>query len=477
MVNDWIVLHVAISALIVIGLILVGRLDPTISLIVGSIYLGLTGGLGFAGTVETIGAGFGDTMAELGLLIGFGTLLGQLLVMTGTLSWLVQALLRLTGERRFPYALGVTLGTVFPSVYADVVFLLAAPVVRAGAQGDTERRLPRLATGMIIGTLVGLALVVPGLAAVAIAGIFAVPLGTMLLYGLVLGPATILISTAICTRVVAAIWRADRDVEPDHEFGREDSADAVDHGDDHGVGHSGDTGAATSTGGSTVTTKPDTGQRHGLMVLSVVLPVSLIATATIVQAVTGSTPPVLGLLGSPMVALLIGALLAYVVARLGTGHALVNQNVGEAFARAGNILLVTGAGGAFGTVVASTSIADVLGDWFSGTSATNTFVLILLAWAIAAVVHLMIGSISVAAITAAGIVSPLIATLGVPTVIIALAVGAGSLFVVHVNSNGFWMIRSLLGVTTNGAFKVLSFTSAVASVVALFLVLCISVVV
>ena len=102
---------------------------------------------------------------------------------------------------------------------------------------------------------------------------------------------------------------------------------------------------------------------------------------------------------------------------------------------------------------------------------------ILLAWFIAALLHLAIGSISVAAITAAGILGPIMGEIDAPTVIIGLAIGAGALFALQVNSNFFWMFQTLLGVSTRGALKALTFVTALASVVSLPLIALLSFVV
>jgi H+/gluconate symporter-like permease len=94
-------------------------------------------------------------------------------------------------------------------------------------------------------------------------------------------------------------------------------------------------------------------------------------------------------------------------------------------------------------------------------------VTLLLAWLIAALLHFAIGSISVAAIAAAGILAPVLGTLDVAPVVVGLAIGAGALFALQVNSNFFWMFQSLLGISTTGALKALTFVTALASVVAL----------
>ena len=100
-----------------------------------------------------------------------------------------------------------------------------------------------------------------------------------------------------------------------------------------------------------------------------------------------------------------------------------------------------------------------------------------MAWLIAAVLHLAIGSISVAAITASGILAPIMDGLEVPAAIMALAIGSGALFALQVNSNFFWMFQSLLGVSTQGALTALTLVTALASVVSLVLILPLSLVV
>jgi GntP family gluconate:H+ symporter len=122
-------------------------------------------------------------------------------------------------------------------------------------------------------------------------------------------------------------------------------------------------------------------------------------------------------------------------------------------------------------VIGETGLADVLKGFFSAESGTPVLLTILLAWVIAAVLHLAIGSISVAAITAAGILAPIMGGLDVPKVVLALTIGSGALFALQVNSNSFWMFQTLLGVTTQGALKALTLVTAMASVVSLLLIL------
>jgi gluconate:H+ symporter, GntP family len=97
-----IVLHTAIAIIAIVLLIVVTKVDPLISLVIGALYLGVAAGLGFGGTIGSLTQGFGDIMVEVGLLIGFGVLMGSLLSAMGALQKLVELLLRILGPKDYP---------------------------------------------------------------------------------------------------------------------------------------------------------------------------------------------------------------------------------------------------------------------------------------------------------------------------------------------------------------------------------------
>ena len=146
---------VAIALAIV--LILRFKVDPVISLIISSVFLGLSAGVGPADTVAAITTGFGEIMGEVGLLIGFGVLIGSLLQATGTFRALVEIIARRVG-RKLPYAMTAALSAIFPSIYVDVQVVLASPMARQAAPVvDRRKGLPWLAgaIGIGVGALIG----------------------------------------------------------------------------------------------------------------------------------------------------------------------------------------------------------------------------------------------------------------------------------------------------------------------------------
>jgi gluconate:H+ symporter, GntP family len=445
--------HTSIAILAIILLIIVVHVDPVISLVLGSLYLGLAAGLGFEDTIGTIAEGFGSIMAEVGLLIGFGVLLGSLLFAMGALQRLVELLLRLLGARRLPYALSAVLTTIFPSIYVDVQLVLASPLARSAAPQLGRNGLGMMGGSLTAGILVGYVFVVPGLGTVAIAGLLDVPLGTMLIYGLLIGPATAVLTTVIFGWVLRlGFWNPDKDEEVSEALLAEEAL------------------AAERTGGPEGSA-PGSAARDGapslfVALLPILVPLVLIATGAIAAA-AGNDSDALAFFGNPVLALFIGLLGAYLLARRSIGSERTDEALGKGFNTTGQILLITGVGGSLGAVIAATGLDKILGDLFSAESGTPVLLTLLLAWFVAAVLHLAIGSISVAAITAAGIIGPILGDLDVEPAIVGLAIGAGALFALQVNSNFFWMFQTLLGVSTQGALKALTFVTALASVVSL----------
>ena len=449
------ILHSAIAILGAIVLIIAFKIDPVISLLLACVYLGLATGLGAEGTVAQITGGFGEIMAEVGLLIGFGVLIGALLHSMGTFNDLVGILARRVG-RRLPYAMAGTLSTIFPSIYVDVQVVLAAPMAKESAPAvDRRFGLPWLAGAMAIGIFSGYVFVVPGLAAVAIAGLMDVPLGTYLLYGLPIGLATALITTVLFRLLLGrGYWNDETDFDPEVVLREGRPHDETE-----------DVPLAESA------------SRLPLWVrlLPILVPLVLIATGAI-AGVAGASNPVLTFLGDANIALFLGLLIAFGMVRSSLGEKGVGKVLGAGFHTTGEILLVTGVGGSLGAVIAESGMEETLKDLFSVDEGAPVIISILLAWLIAAVLHFAIGSVSVGAITAAGIISPIAGSLSVDPVVIALAIASGAMFALHVNSNFFWMFSTLLDLSTKGSLKTLTMATSLGALVSLPLVLVASVV-
>lgn len=439
-----VVLHTAIAIVLVIGLIIRFRVDPVISLVLGSLYLGLASGVGFTGTLEAITTGFGEIMAKVGLLIGFGVVIGSLLHATGAFKRMVTALVSAVGPRRLPYAMAAAMSTIFPSIYVDVQVVLASPVARSVAPHLGRTGLPLLAGAIGTGIFSGYVFVVPGLAVILITGQIGVGLGAWLFWGFLIGLVTALVTTFLFQTLLRfGYWKPESDEEPDAAMVEVETHDAEISG---------------PTPSLAVSVAP------------IVVPLLMIAFGAFAK-LAGVSNDFVAFIGNANLALFVGLLGAYLLARRLIGVERTGTALSEGFHTSGEILLITGVGGSLGAVISASGMDAELGRLFSADAGAPVLLSILLAWFIAAVLHLAIGSVSVAALTAAGIIGPILTQLHVSPVVLGLAIASGALFAVQVNSNFFWMFKALLGLSTTGALKTLTVVTCIASLVSLPLVI------
>lgn len=484
-----ILINTAVAVLATVLLIVRFKVNPVISLVLGSIYLGLSTGLGVTKTVETITGGFGEIMVEVGLLIAFGVLMGSILNETGAIRRLVEHLLRVFGPKRLPYTFALAIGTALQSIFLDVLLVISAPLARRLAPQIGKLGTARMAAAMAIALECGIVFMVPGVASLALAGLLGVPLGKMLVFGLAVIVPTIIVSIAIMTFLFRrGFWKEDQDEQ--HVFAEEDylaAATADKHGPGaYGVPRQGDDGGAgaeragtrgddaaaeqSPAGGAVAVAEARKSETPLLLLFTpLVLSLLLIATGAIFEILEVEIAAI-QLLGNPVVALLIGLIGTAVVGRYTIGQAKVEEATASGFKESGQILLLTGVGGSLAATVAAAGLGDILGGFFGASNVAP----LLVVWAIAAVLHIAVGSVTLSAITAAGLLAPIAPALGLDPVLIALAAGAGSLFMVHVTSNTFWLLQSLLGQTVRGALKTVTFGVSVASVVSLAMVLLLS---
>lgn len=439
-----ILLHTAVAIIATVLLILVVRIEPLIALLTGSIYLGLATGLGFEGTTEAITSGFGDIMSSIGLLITFGVLLGSLLSATGALQRLTESLLRVFGAERSPYVFSTSMSSVFPAIYTDVLLVLTAPLARSIAPRIRRDGKAAMGAALILGSELGLVLVIPGAGALAVAGLLGVPLGQMLLFGLVVTVPTALFTTFLYKQILKqGLWNQAKD-ELDEDDAPAEEAD----------------GTAESSARF---------PSLAVSLLPLLIAIALIAAGGIAKVAGVSSGP-LAFFGDPLIALFIGVVGAYFLAWRSLSREQAGNTLGRGLRECGSILIITGVGGSLGAVISETGLEDILAGYFS----SNALSPLILTWIIAAVLHVAIGSTSVAAITAGSILAPVMGSIDTAPLLIALAAGSGALFAVHVNSNFFWMFQRLLNLSTRGTLKTCTLVTMLASVVSLGLVLTLS---
>lgn len=450
----WLIV-VFVAVFVGIALLIVRlKINPAISLLLGTIVLGLAAGMSFDDVAAGLSEGFGALMAEVGLLISLGVIMGFLMSGYGAVQRIVQAILRLFGARGSSYAFSLTLSTVTPAIYFDVLLVLVAPIAR-GVARRTGKPVASLAGPVAMGLAAGNALVIPGTAMLAYLGMLQLSAADMLLPGFLFAIPAVALTTFLYLLLMERLrwWNPARD---------EDAAAAADP----------DAGAVAVGGGATVpgpATAAATAVRAPslLVALLPILVVLGLILAAILTPLFGVDVAIVGFLGSPVIALLAGALTALVITIVRRGLAAQEAEVAKALETVGTILVVTAVAGSLGAIIAGTGMQDVLAELFQANEALP----LLAVWVIAAVLRMAIGGQTVAGITAISIIAPLVGDLGLSPVLVVLAAGAGGCFGGQFSDNAFWMLRSLFGLTTRGALKTYTLAQSMLSVVVLVFVL------
>jgi gluconate:H+ symporter, GntP family len=465
----------------VVVLITVLKVHPFLALILGSAVLGVVAGVSPGDIVTSFTTGLGTTTGSVGLLIALGAMIGGLLTHSGGADRIVNTIVDRVSPRALPWAMGGVAALIGIPLFFEVGVVLLIPIVLLVARRSDQ---PVLRVG--IPALAGLSVLHgfvpphPG-PLVAIANLKA-DLGLVLIFGLIVAiPAVIvagpLFGSFISARVhivhpaplvAAGVGARETGTTGSTGLGPDDDGDDVD------LGHAGGDARDAQDG------RPRRQPALGATVVTILLPIVLMLIRAIVE-LTVADPDnglqkVTDLLGNPPVALLIGLIVAMFT--LGTAVGFDRQRIsgitGGALPAIAGILLIVAAGGGFKQLLVDSGIGSLIADWANGVN----FSPLVLGWLVAVGIRLATGSATVATITAAGIVAPLAAGLDRPTVaLLALAVGAGSLFFSHVNDAGFWLVKEYFGMTVGETIKSWSVMETVISVVGLLGVLVLSLIV
>ncbi|MFD8804961.1 GntP family permease [Streptomyces sp. NPDC059597] len=470
-----------IGIALLLYLIIKVRLQPFVALLAVSITVGLLSGLSVTelfGTVQrsdavsTLESGMGGILGHVAIIIGLGTMLGAILEVSGGAEVLAARLLRLFGERRAPLAMGLT-GLIFGiPVFFDVGIFVLAPLVYAAAKRGGKSIL-LYCLPLLAGLSMTHAFLPPHPGPVAAAGLLHVQLGWVVLMGIVCGIPAVLAAWAYSAWIGRRIFvPVPQDmVEAAEEARRTVAAERV-----AVVGQRGAPAAeavgegAPAADGDVLLSTAEPQEKPvplGVVLGIIGTPLVLILAATFSSvALDPSTGrSVIEFFGHPFVALTIALLLAYYLLGIRRGWSRKSlENVSTASLKpVGNILLVVGAGGIFGAVLKASGVAQALSDTFHGVGLP----VIVLAYLISLVLRVAQGSATVAIVTTAGIVAPLLSEghhSAAFAALVIMAISAGSIFASHVNDGGFWMVAKYFGISERDTLKTWTVLESVLSV-------------
>ncbi|MFI2364496.1 SLC13 family permease [Promicromonospora sp. NPDC019610] len=465
------VLAALIGIVVIVALIVWLKMHPFLALVLGSGVLAIVAGVGLTDTFTSFTAGLGSTVAGVGVLIALGAIIGKLLIDSGGADQIVDTILDKTPVKRLPWAMALIAFVVGIPLFFEVGVVLLIPVVMIVA-----RRMRANPVLVGIPALAGLSalhgLVPPHPGPLLAIDALGANLGLTLGLGLLVAIPTVIIAGPLLAIPLTRWVKLD---PPTTVLGMsDDAAGGNGAGGTGGAPSSGTSGNATATAttteaGTTTLRKPS----FGISVLVVLLPVILMLARSVVE-ISGATETgygtVLEFLGEPLVALLITSLFALLAfgTAVGRTRQQLGDLVGSSFAPIAGILLIVGAGGGFKQTLVDSGVGDVIASGIADAGITP----LLAGWLVAALIRIATGSATVATITAAGIMAPLAAGLE-PTqaALLVLAIGAGSVFLSHVNDAGFWLVKEYFGMTVGQTFKTWSLMESVLSVVALLVVL------
>jgi GntP family gluconate:H+ symporter len=457
---------------VVVVLITVLKMHPFLALILGSAVLGVVAGVSVPDIVTSFSAGVGSTVGNVGLLIALGAMIGGLLTASGGADRVVTAIVDRVSPRALPWAMGGVAALIGIPLFFEIGVVLLIPIVLLVAHRSHQ---PVLRVG--IPALAGLSVLHgfipphPG-PLVAISSLGA-NLGLTLLFGLILAIPTVIIAGPVFGSLISTRLHV---ATPTALVG------ASTGGRETGTAGAGSTDADERDLGNVGDEARDRPRRQpgfGATVATVLLPVVLMALGAIGELTLdeGTTlRSISNVLGTPVIALLIGVIVAMFTlgTAVGFGRQRISDVVGGALPAIAGILLIVAARGGFKQLLVDSGISGLIAD----AAANAHFSPLVLGWLVAVGIRLATGSATVATITAAGIVAPLAQGLDQPTVaLLALAVGAGSLFFSHVNDAGFWLVKEYFGMTIGETIKSWSVMETIISVVGLLGVLVLSVIV
>ncbi|MBO1198512.1 gluconate permease [Staphylococcus simiae] len=444
----WPIISVVLGIIILLGLIIGFKLNTFVSLIITSIITALLLGMPLTKIMETVEKGMGSTLGHIALIFGLGAILGKLLADGGGATRIADTLINKFGQKHVQWAMLVAAFIVGIALFFEVGLVLLIPLVFTVAKRANVSIL-KLGLPMVTALSVTHGFLPPHPGPVVIAKELKANVGDVLLYGIIIAIPVTIIAGPIFNRMAQKLTPT--------AYAREGDISAL--------------GAQKSFSDAEMPS-------FGLSLLTATLPVILMLISTITQLVTGHEQPtnmiesIIYMVGTAGTAMLIAVIFAIYSMGILRQRKMddIMESVTNAIYPIGMMLLIIGGGGTFKQVLIDGGVGDTIAKMFEGTHMSP----ILLAWIVAAVLRIALGSATVAAISTTGIVMPLLQASDANVALVVLAIGAGSVILSHVNDAGFWMFKEYFGLTVKETFLTWSLLETIISVSGIIFILFIS---
>lgn len=414
-------LFIVISAVaFLLFLVLKLKVSAFISLLLTAIYVGIISGMPLTKVTQSIQDGMAGTLGFVATVVGLGAIFGQMLESSGGAESLAHYLVKKFGTDKASWAMVITGFIVAIPVFLDVGFIILVPIIYALSR-DTKRSLLYYGIPLLAGLAVTHSFIPPTPGPVAVADIINAQLGWVILLGILLGFPTAVIAGPFWGKYISKkIY-----LEPPFEFNQPEKKEF----DKNNL------------------------PPFRMIAIIIAIPLLLILVNTFTSlAVDKEFIPqsvwtdVLEFIGHPFSALIIATLIAiyFLCIKRGMGKQKILDLSTKALGPAGIIILITGAGGVLKQILVDSGIGEIMAE----SMANSALPPILLAWMLAAVVRVTQGSATVAMITAAGIIAPVLNEFGLndpQRALVVLAIASGATLLSHVNDSGFWLVGKYLG--------------------------------
>ena len=405
------------SIVLLLVMILKFKIHAFLALLVTSVFLGFVTGMQMDSILKSVADGMGSTLGFVATVVGIGAIFGQIIESSGGAESLAHYLLKKFGSENAPYALTITGFIVAIPVFFDVGFIILVPIIYALAK-DKKKSLLYFAIPLLAGLAATHAFVPPTPGPVATSEIIGANLGWVTILGLIIGvPVAIIAGPMFGKYIGNRIY-----VESPQQFEMQERKDL-----------------------------PSFWSVAAIIAVPLILILANTVSGVIAKEYGISdnfTVKLLSFTGHPFIALLIATFLAiyFMGIKRGFTKETVLKLSTKSLAPAGLIILVTGAGGVFKQLLIDSGIGIQLAETMSNSALPP----IVLAYLLAVLIRVSQGSATVAMITSAGIVSPLLAALALSEphkALIVISIAAGATTASHVNDSGFWLIGKYLGMT------------------------------
>ncbi|ARP44271.1 gluconate permease [Geobacillus thermodenitrificans] len=406
---------------ILIFLVLKTKIHAFLALIIAASITGLVGGMSAPDVVNTITAGFGSTLGSIGIVIGFGVMMGRILEVSGAAEKMAYTLVKWVGKRKEEWAMAITGYIVSIPIFVDSAFVILTPLVKALSK-KTGKSVLTIGVALGAGLVATHHAVPPTPGPLGVAGIFGVDVGLMIAWGLVFAIPVIIVGVLYAKWLGTKIYQIPDEtglnyIRPVQPVTLQEFLESKEKKDLPSLTRS---------------------------VLPIFVPILLIFANTTISALElkGGIYDYITFIGSPVIAVGIGLIFSIYGLYNHVKRSEALDHMEEGIKTSGIILLVTGAGGALGNVLRESGS----GDYIAQQVAQWHLPAILIPFMIATIVRLIQGSGTVAMITAASISAPILQQLDVNMALAAQAAALGAMIFSYFNDSLFWVINRMLGI-------------------------------